>query len=278
MEHRRSTGLGLLGVNLRVHSARSTPCAPSVHQPPSLAAAPLCPGPGWNGQQHVAMSASSSNDKSAVPANLRFQRRTSERAFYEGAFKPAMDYSAAISSDPDLPAGSSPWASNSPQHNRNSFGVPSNNDVSSGTLSSSTPYGASANGHDSVDHLDRPSTSGSDALATSENGDSINSPYQPQAQSYPQHQAPGQHPSHQQRQYQQQQQQQQSVGYENNQPQRYHNPRLQAQQQQQQPQRPSPQYKLQVKISGLERSGRKDAVFVFDAYVCPCTQLLFYLP
>lgn len=219
------------------------------------------------------MSASSSNNKSAVPANLRFQRRTSERAFYEGTFKPGMDYSAAISSDPDLPAGSSPWASNSPQHNRSSFGVPSNNDVSSGTLSSSTPYGASANGDGSVDHLDRPSTSGSDAPATSENGDSINSPYQPQAQSYPQHQAPGHHPSHQQRQHQQQQ----PVGYESNQPQRYHNPRLQAQQQQQQPQRPSPQYKLQVKISGLERSGRKDAVFVFDAYVCRRTRLLFDL-
>lgn len=212
--------------------------------------------------RHVAMSQSSqSHDKSPVPANLRFQRRTSERAFYEGAFKPGtMDYSQAISHDPDHPAGSSPWGSNSPQQTRHES-------MGSDVPHTSLPQSAFASDRPSIDQLDRPST------ATSENGDSNNSPYSPQSQSQSQYYAQQQQ-QQQQYGYQQRQQsyQQQNPSYENSQPQRYHgNPRLQAQvqqqQQAQQPQKPPMQYKLQIKITGLERSGRKDAVFVFDAHV-----------
>jgi len=259
-------------------------------------------------------SSSSQSDKTAIPANLRFQRRTSERAFYEGAFKPGnnyintsdynnindstssshsnagMDYSAAMSSDPDHPAGSSPWASNSPSQSRTNIGNAFNNDVPQNSLSQSqSPYGgggASSYDRGSVENLGgaRPSTRGSSTLVGSENGDSTDSPYQPHFQSHAsQSQVPGmRYPSSQQqdqqgqyqqqdqRQYQQNPRQQQQSGVsESTQPQRYHSTRPHPQQQ---ASKPGPQYKLHVKITGLERSGRKDAVFVFDAHVrhTPC--------
>lgn len=36
------------------------------------------------------------------------------------------------------------------------------------------------------------------------------------------------------------------------------------------PQRPVPQYRLQAKVTALERTGRKDPVIRFDVYVCCC--------
>ena len=43
------------------------------------------------------------------------------------------------------------------------------------------------------------------------------------------------------------------------------------QQQQQQQQQRSPQYKLQAKVTGLERTGRKDSILRFDVYVSLCS-------
>lgn len=202
-------------------------------------------------------NAEASQSKSPVPANLRFQRRTSERAFYEGAFKPGMDYSA-INSDQDHGQGASPWAS-SPQHTRANFGAAATTDVPSNNLSHSSYTRQSQE----VDHSDRPSTAGSSTLAQSENGDSTHSPYQQQrsGQQYTQEQHYQSQP-----QYHQQQQRpyQQGPGQDNShhrsEPQRYHSARPQQQ-------KPAPQYKLSAKITALERTGRKDSILRFDVYV-----------
>jgi hypothetical protein len=55
-------------------------------------------------------------------------------------------------------------------------------------------------------------------------------------------------------------------------PQRYHP----AARQPQQPQ--GPQYKLQAKITGLERTGRKDPILRFDVHVSGFTSNYPYLP
>lgn len=208
-------------------------------------------------------SASSSTDKGkaavpAVPRNLRFQRRQSERAYLEDQYRdasPSMEY----------PAGTSPWAS-SPEASRHSFGgddvprqdlpAPAVQDPGQqheGGASASAQY---ANGSGEQQQPPRGSV-----YSYQPGGPGSWSPDQ-------QHQQP-----HwpQQAQYQQQQphhhphQQQQEHAEENRRPQsgRYHN----LPPQQQQPRQPMPQYKLQAKITGLERTGKKDLILKFDVYV-----------
>jgi hypothetical protein len=84
---------------------------------------------------------------------------------------------------------------------------------------------------------------------------------------------------HQWQQHQQQAQQapvqpdgQRGSGEENRRPQsaRYHN--IPPQQRQH-----MPQYKLQAKITGLERSGKKDPILKFDVYVCCSVSMDTYL-
>ncbi|GAB1738245.1 hypothetical protein NU219Hw_g2792t1 [Hortaea werneckii] len=175
---------------------------------------------------------SSTNSKAPVPrqpANLRFQRRTSKRAFYEGALRestpttPIMDYGAA--------SGSSPWAS-SPDANRTSFG-------------------------DTVPRQDLPGP----AIAEEQEEQQHAHPSEQQQQQLPQ----DAHLS-------------QGFGEENRRPAsaaRYHNVSAQHPQQgarspqpQQQPQQQQhmPQYKMQAKITGLERTGKKDSIFRFDVH------------
>ena len=169
-----------------------------------------------------------------------------------------MDYSASIQED--HPAGTSPWGSSpvaSPQHPRtNSFGAhgevpPSptpyiSNQSSTGFSSDDTLGGGSYQG---------PESSVGEGSVTESDGhrpntaDSIRS--QPeQQQTYPgqQQQAPPQP------QYQAQP--------HRSEPQRYHQTNRQGQQPQ------APQYKLQAKITGLERTGRKDPILRFDVHVC----------
>ncbi|KAI6913136.1 vacuolar protein sorting-associated protein vps17 [Hortaea werneckii] len=183
---------------------------------------PYSPGPSTNSKAPVPRQ----------PANLRFQRRTSERAFYEGALRestpttPIMDYGAA--------SGSSPWAS-SPDASRTSFG-------------------------DTVPRQDLPGPAIAEEQEEQQHG----------------------HPSEQQQQQQQQLPQDphlsQGFGEENRRPAsaaRYHNAPSQHPQQgarppQPQPQQPQqqqmPQYKMQAKITGLERTGKKDSIFRFDVH------------
>jgi hypothetical protein len=163
-----------------------------------------------------------------------------------------MDYSSAIAND----AGRDPWAS-SPQHDRSTFHQANNaNDVPPTNSFSHQP--PAPDGDD--DQHDQNSQ-----LPPQNNQYSSQ---QPQAQSYdnstrhePQryHHARPQHPP---QQYSHQQQLP---------PQSY---QQQQQQQQLQPPQPRKQYKLQAKITALERTGRKDPVLRFDVYVCTNDKVL----
>ncbi|KAF2220172.1 vacuolar sorting-associated protein [Elsinoe ampelina] len=152
-----------------------------------------------------------------------------------------MDYSS-LPHDPEHPEGSSPWAV-SPKQSRD-FG--SRPDLS-GSANPQSPFGP--NSAEASNYSERPSTSDSTAAIRSENGDGPQSPYirdsPEQSQNISQ---------------QGQQQQYQQQGGDQQRPQqaaRYH-PR--------QPQKPQPQYKLQCKITALERTGKKDPILRFDAY------------
>ncbi|KAF2852640.1 vacuolar protein sorting-associated protein-like protein vps17 [Plenodomus tracheiphilus IPT5] len=146
-----------------------------------------------------------------------------------------MDYSAH---DPDHPAGGDPWAS-SPRANRQSFGQPPTSDIPSSPLpAQASPYheGAEQYGYmGDQDAQNRPNTASS-------NGD-----HAQQQQSYGQD-APQQG---------QGQPGQQQAPHQGQQPQRYHGTRPQRQQQ---------HYKLQAKVTGLERNGKKDPILRFDVY------------
>lgn len=171
------------------------------------------------------------------PQNLRFQRRTSERAYLEGSYRegpptPRMDYSASAG----FAGGSSPWAS-SPEASRQSFG----------------------DGNVSREDLPPP------AVSHTSSGEGIERPgsgweQEQQKQWQPQNEA---HAQQQQRDYNADGQRQAEP--ENRRPQsaaRYHGAAPHPAQQRQQP-----QYKLQAKITGLERTGKKDAILRFDVYV-----------
>jgi hypothetical protein len=147
-----------------------------------------------------------------------------------------MDYSAH---DSDLPGGGDPWAS-SPQHNRQSFGQAPANDIPSSPLpAQASPYGQDSEQYGYMgdqDAQNRPNTASS-------NGDHAQPP-QSAGQDAPQSQ--------------QQPQAQQQAPPQGQQPQRYHGTRPQRQQQ---------HYKLQAKVTGLERNGKKDPIVRFDVYV-----------
>jgi hypothetical protein len=139
-----------------------------------------------------------------------------------------MDYSAH---DPDHPGGRDPWAS-SPQANRSSFGQPPTNDIPSSPLpSQASPYREGGEQHGYMGDQDAHSRPGT----APENGDHEQEP-QRSGQDAPRSAQPQQ----------------------GQQPQRYHGTRPQRQQQ---------HYKLQAKVTGLERNGKKDPVLRFDVYV-----------
>ncbi|KAJ4318860.1 Vacuolar protein sorting-associated protein 17 [Neodidymelliopsis sp. IMI 364377] len=151
-----------------------------------------------------------------------------------------MDYS---NNDAEYPGGSSPWAS-SPQHNRTSFGQPPTGDIPSSPLPpQASPYGQDSEQYGYMDdqaQQNRPGT------ASTDNADHAPAPQQQQQQ--PSQDAPQlpQHPNA-----------QQQAPTPGQQPQRYHGIRPQRQQQ---------HYKLQAKVTGLERNGKKDPIIRFDVY------------
>jgi hypothetical protein len=143
-----------------------------------------------------------------------------------------MDYSAH---DPDHPGGRDPWAS-SPQANRTSFSQPPTNDIPSSPLPpQASPYREGGEQYGYMGDQDAQSRPGT----APENGDHLQQPHMA-GQDAPRSQQP-------------QQGQQQGQ-----QPQRYHGTRPQRQQQ---------HYKLQAKVTGLERTAKKDPVLRFDVYV-----------
>ena len=147
-----------------------------------------------------------------------------------------MDYSAH---DPDHPAGDDPWAS-SPKTSRTSFGQPSTSEIPSSPLPpQASPYGEGSENYGYMGDQEtpnRPSTA-------SENGEHA-----------PQVQAPGQNAPE----APQPSRDQQPAPQPGSQPQRYHGGRQQRQQQ---------HYKLQAKVTALERNGKKDPILRFDVYV-----------
>ena len=170
-------------------------------------------------------------DSPPLPTNLRFQRRTSERAFYETTYRDR-ESTATM----DYPSGTSPWAT-SPDATRASF-------------SSDAP------GPD----LPAPSLHGGSEIAA-------NGPEQPrQEDGYrpgswsPEQQHLWQQPSL--AQQPQRNEAQRDSTDENRRPQsaRHHGGAQQGRQH-------TPQYKLQAKVTGLERSGKKDPILRFDVYV-----------
>ncbi|KAF2270313.1 vacuolar protein sorting-associated protein-like protein vps17 [Lojkania enalia] len=153
-----------------------------------------------------------------------------------------MDYSS-LPHDPEHPGGADPWAS-SPQQNRTSFAHPPTSDIPSSPLPPQvSPYSQNSDNYGYIGEDDshiRPGTA-------SENGEE-NRPPQSPAQGGPQ----SPHP----------QQQTPAQGQHSTQrpePQRYHHGARQQRQHQ-------PQYKLQAKVTGLERTGRKDPILRFDVY------------
>jgi hypothetical protein len=139
-----------------------------------------------------------------------------------------MDYSAH---DPDHPGGRDPWAS-SPQANRSSFGQPPTNDIPSSPLpAQASPYREGGEQYGYMGDQDAQSRPGT----APENGDHQQEPHM-FGQDAPRSAQPQQ----------------------GQQPQRYHGTRPQRQQQ---------HYKLQAKVTGLERNGKKDPVLRFDVYV-----------
>ncbi|KAF2763397.1 vacuolar protein sorting-associated protein Vps17 [Pseudovirgaria hyperparasitica] len=141
-----------------------------------------------------------------------------------------MDYSAAL---PDEPGpGHSPWAS-SPQHNRTSFGA--NTDVPSSPLPAQSPYGD--------DRQDGGFMGDQDTRSTSSHNDTFGENGRVEHQDLTQQPLSQQQPNL---------EQQQRQG-----PERYHGARAR---------QSLPQYKLQAKVTGLERTARKDPIFRFDVY------------
>lgn len=163
-----------------------------------------------------------------------------------------MDYTTSIH-DPEHPAGASPWDNSpapSPQATQTSFGA------ISGDLAAAPPvFAAAGNGFeaeiDDEEGFERPRT------ASTVSGDDTQAGETEDEESY----TPGQ--------------QQPGTYYDENlspsQPQgpnRYSGDTARASQEQQQARKPAhPQYKLQAKITGLERAAKKDPILRFDVHV-----------
>lgn len=157
-----------------------------------------------------------------------------------------MDYSA-VSSDSDALHGASPWGSSSPRADR-SFPSPSDPPDSPAPIRGHS-YSQS---QDSVPESPYPPATPSE-VSDSNLADSGVSQQTPYPSDSPQQGHPGQQDSQAPAVGQQQQQYQQRPGAA-----RYHSTKQQ---------RPVAQYKLQAKVTALERTGRKDPVIRFDVHV-----------
>ncbi|KAH0354315.1 vacuolar protein sorting-associated protein Vps17, partial [Aureobasidium melanogenum] len=151
-----------------------------------------------------------------------------------------MDYSSAIAND----AGRDPWAS-SPQHDRSNFPQTNNHEVPPTSSLSHQPPAPDGDDEHYDDNSQLP-TQNNQYASQQQQSQPYDNSTRPEPQRY--HHARPQHPPQQPSHHQQP-------------PQNY-----QQQQQQQQPQQPRKQYKLQAKITALERTGRKDPVLRFDVY------------
>ena len=159
-----------------------------------------------------------------------------------------MDYSS-YPSDPENPAGPSPWQS-SPQPTRKSTfnGSDAASEPPSPTAQQRHVAGSQRYSADSDDQGQRSMGASSQSLEPS---------VEAQGHAQPQSVSNSQERGTTQQQSRQPQQQQ----HRPNQPSRYHGAVQQRQRQN------APQYRLTAKVTGLERSGRKDPVIKFDVHV-----------
>lgn len=162
-----------------------------------------------------------------------------------------MDYSSSLHDD--NPAGASPWGASpvaSPQHPRTSP-YPGSSDGPS----SPTPYST----HSSGTGFSNDETMASEGRNGPQEGDSSNSL----------NASEGHRPDTADSSIQPQEHQQQFTGQQDRPEQQRGHPSGRQAQEGQEPQ--GPQYKLQAKITGLERTGRKDPILRFDVHVsAPC--------
>ena len=171
-----------------------------------------------------------------------------------------MDYSASIN-DVDNPAGASPWGSSpaaSPQHPRTST-FPTR-DISSPTPYSPNPPGSASYSQEDVmgaGGFNRPDSSAGVSVSDVESR-------RPDTAESTQSDADPQQGFRQQQQQQQQtaSQQHYPAGQHRPEPQRYHHTAAR-----QAHHASTSHYKLQAKITGLERTGRKDPILRFDVHV-----------
>ncbi|KAI9690061.1 MAG: Vacuolar protein sorting-associated protein 17 [Bogoriella megaspora] len=165
-----------------------------------------------------------------------------------------MDYSS-IQTDPEHPTGSSPWAS-SPHHNRTSFQSQSNEVPPSPLPPAQSPYaGGFTRDQNSLDDSERPVNQDRNAASAAPlNGDTADSHRDAPPQSIAQH---SQQPYAESRQSSQQIPHQGSPESARPEPQRYHHPKAGVRP-------PALHGKLTAKITGLERTGRKDPILRFD--------------
>jgi hypothetical protein len=163
-----------------------------------------------------------------------------------------MNYTADTN-DAEHLAGPSPWGSSSPRASRTSFPTSSNAVPQSPVPApQQSPYPSeqgSPNASRDRDVLDRSYQQPVNPVSADDDVGSLDPSQQPPRMP-PGSAEGGEQPQYQQEQYTAQQQRPGAARY-------------QAARQQ----RPVPQYKLQAKITALERSGRKDPVLRFDVYV-----------
>lgn len=145
-----------------------------------------------------------------------------------------MDYSA-ISSDPDHPAGASPWGS--PRADRTTFPTSGTNDIPSSPLPGQAQ---SAEGSEGGHEAEPQSPDLSAQLQSAQLGDP----------DYPEEQPPFAT------------QQSPNADQQSQSPARY-----QTGLRQPNSRPPAPVYKIQGKITGLERTGKKDPILRFDVHV-----------
>ena len=190
-----------------------------------------------------------------------------------------MDYSS-LPNDPDLPAGTSPWQSSPQRPNRRSDSMSEAGSVPSSPVAKHTPYRSESQQLGDEGASDQERLAGSnggfggeragDLSAQTQNnstqhmpGGDQSSPTVEQGSQGRQHQQPPSQQNHQPQQQQYpQQQQQRAVG-----PNRYHSGARPTARQ------ALPQYRLQAKVTGLERTGRKDPAVRFDVYVSSMVRL-----
>jgi hypothetical protein len=177
-----------------------------------------------------------------------------------------------MSNDLENPGGSSPWASTSPRVDRSTFSQAASDTASSPAPAQQQSPNPPKNGSPIANKFPPLSTDAPSAsTAPNSADDDTNSPdlsEQLQSAQLGDPDYVGDHEPNQYHHHHHYQAQQYAAAQQRHGPARY--------QSAQRPQRPIPAYKLQAKITALERTGRKDPVLRFDVHVRQCSCVGFY--